>query len=103
MFVFALLLLVRGARPLIGAVTSFTVAHSLSLGAAALGWIVVPAPPVEAVIALSIMFLAAELARPQGQGLRLSERHPWIVAFAFGLLHGLGFARALLEFGAARG
>ena len=64
MFVFALILLVRDRRQLVGAVTAFTVAHSLSLAAAALGWIVVPAPPVEAVVALSIMFLAAELVRP---------------------------------------
>ena len=64
MFVFALILLVRDRRRLVGAVTAFTVAHSLSLAAAALGWIVVPAPPVEAVVALSIMFLAAELVRP---------------------------------------
>ncbi len=66
MFVFALILLVRDRRALVGAVTAFTVAHSLSLAAAALGWIVVPAPPVEAVVALSIMFLAAELVRPEG-------------------------------------
>jgi hypothetical protein len=103
MFVFALLLLVPDRRRLIGAVTAFTVAHSLSLAAASLGWIVVPAPPVEAVIALSIMFLAAELVKPPGQGLRLTERWPWIVAFAFGLLHGLGFARALLEIGLPEG
>ena len=103
MFVFALILLIRDRRQLVGAVTAFTVAHSLSLAAAALGWIVVPAPPVEAVVALSIMFLAAELARPEGRGLRLTERYPWVVAFAFGLLHGLGFARALLEVGLPEG
>jgi hydrogenase/urease accessory protein HupE len=103
MFVFALILLVRDRRRLIEAVTAFTVAHSLSLAAAALGWIVVPAPPVEAVVALSIMFLAAELARPGGRGLRLTERFPWVVAFAFGLLHGLGFARALLDVGLPEG
>lgn len=103
LFVFALILLVRDTRQLIGAVTAFTVAHSLSLGAATLGWIVVPAPPVEAVVALSIMFLAAELARPAGRALRLTERYPWVVAFAFGLLHGLGFARALLEVGLPEG
>jgi hypothetical protein len=103
MFVFALLLLLRHWRALLAAVTAFTVAHSLSLAAAALGWIVVPAPPVEAVVALSIMFLAAELIRPPGEGLRLTERFPWAVAFAFGLLHGLGFARALLEIGLPEG
>ncbi len=99
LFVFVLLLLIRDGRMLFGAVTSFTVAHTLSLAAATLGWIVVPAPPVEAVVALSIMFLAAELLRPTGTGLRLTERYPWNVAFAFGLLHGLGFARALLDIG----
>ncbi len=103
LFVFALLLLIRDWRTLVGAVTSFTVAHSLSLAAATLGWIVVPAPPVEAVIALSIMFLASEYLRPAPVGLRLTERFPWIVSFAFGLLHGLGFARALLDIGLPQG
>jgi hydrogenase/urease accessory protein HupE len=103
MFVFALVLLVRDRRQLIGAVTAFTVAHSLTLGVAALGWIVVPAPPVEAMVALSIMFLAAELVRPDDRETGFFERYPWIVAFAFGLLHGLGFARALLEVGLPKG
>lgn len=103
MFVFALVILIRDTRRLVGAVTAFTVAHSFSLAAAALGWFVVPAPPVEAVVALSIMFLAAELLRPAGEGLRLTERFPWAVAFGFGLLHGLGFARALLEVGLPAG
>lgn len=103
MFVFALVILIRDGRRLVGAVTAFTLAHSLSLAAAALGWLVVPAPPVEAAVALSIMFLAAELLRPAGEGLGLTERFPWIVAFAFGLLHGLGFARALLEVGLPEG
>jgi hydrogenase/urease accessory protein HupE len=103
MFVFALILLVRDRRRLVGAVTAFTVAHSLSLAAAALGWIVVPAPPVEAVVALSIMFLAAGLVRPAGAAPSLTVRFPWVVAFAFGLLHGLGFARALLEVGLPEG
>jgi hydrogenase/urease accessory protein HupE len=103
LFVFALLLLVPDARRLVAAVTAFTAAHSLSLAAAALGWIVVPAPPVEAVVALSIVFLAAELARPPEARDRLSERSPWIVAFGFGLLHGLGFARGLVEVGLPEG
>ena len=103
LFVFALLLLIRRAGPLLAAITSFTVAHSVSLGLATFGWIVVPAPPVEAVVALSIVVLAAELAQPPGQGLRLTERFPWTVAFLFGLLHGLGFARALLELGLPEG
>jgi hydrogenase/urease accessory protein HupE len=99
LFVFALVLLIRDRWRLLGAITAFTVAHSLTLAAAALGWVVVPAPPVEAVVALSIMFLASELLQSRATGTRLSERYPWIVAFAFGLLHGLGFARALLEVG----
>ena len=103
LFVLMLLLLIRNWRILLGAVTAFTVAHSLSLGAASLGWIVVPAPPVEAIVALSIAFLAAELVQPAGEEKRLTERYPWAVAFAFGLLHGLGFARALLEVGLPQG
>ena len=103
LFVLMLLFLIRDWRTLLGAVTAFTVAHSLSLGAASLGWIVVPAPPVEAIVALSIAFLAAELLRPPGAQKRLTERYPWAVAFAFGLLHGLGFARALLEVGLPQG
>jgi hydrogenase/urease accessory protein HupE len=103
MFVFALILLVRDRGMLVAAVTAFTVAHSLSLAAAALGWIVVPAPPVEAVVALSIMFLAAELVRPAGAAPSLSARFPWLVAFTVGLLHGLGFARALLDVGLPEG
>jgi hydrogenase/urease accessory protein HupE len=99
LFVFALLLLIRRIRPLVAAITSFTLAHSMSLGAATFGWIVVPAPPVEAIVALSIVILAAELAQPAGNGLRLTERYPWTVAFGFGLLHGLGFASALLDLG----
>ena len=67
------------------------------------GLIVVPAPPVEAIVARSIAFLAAELLHPPGEEKRLTERFPWLVAFAFGLLHGLGFARALLEVGLPQG
>jgi hydrogenase/urease accessory protein HupE len=103
LFVLMLLFLIRGWRRLLGAVTAFTVAHSLSLGAASLGLIVVPAPPVEAIVALSIVFLAGELLHPPGAEKRLTERYPWVVAFAFGLLHGLGFARALLEVGLPQG
>ncbi|MGF1528911.1 MAG: HupE/UreJ family protein [Candidatus Competibacterales bacterium] len=98
LFVLGLLLLIRDPWRLLGAITAFTVAHSVTLATATLGWVVVPAPPVEAVIALSIVFLAAELLR-RGEAPRLAERYPWLVAFAFGLLHGLGFAGALLEVG----
>ena len=100
MFVLLLLLLIRRVRPLIGAITAFTLAHSTSLAAATFGWIVVPVAPVKAVIALSIAVLAAELAHPPDRrGLRLIERFPWAVSFSFGLLHGLGFASALIEIG----
>ena len=103
LFVFALVPLVPDRRHLVAVVTAFTLAHSLSLAAATLGWLVVPAPPVEAVVALSIMFLAAELARPPGAPPTLSRRWPALVAFAFGLLPGLGFARALLDIGLPKG
>lgn len=105
LFVLALLLLVRGAKRIIATVTAFTVAHSITLGAATLGFVHVPSAPVEATIALSILFLAVELARGErsnGQaavGADLTARFPWIVAFSFGLLHGFGFAGALSEVG----
>jgi hydrogenase/urease accessory protein HupE len=99
LFVLALLLIVRGGRRIVMTVTAFTLAHSLTLVAATLGWVRVPGPPVEAVIALSIVFVAAEVVH----GLRgrpgLTARSPWLVAFAFGLLHGFGFAGALAEVG----
>jgi hydrogenase/urease accessory protein HupE len=100
LFVLALLLLVRGVRRLVATVTAFTVAHSITLGAATLGFVHVPPAPVEAVIALSILFLASELARRRaGASADLTERFPWVVAFSFGLLHGFGFAGALSEVG----
>jgi len=99
LFVLALVILVKGVRRLIATVTAFTVAHSLTLVAATLGWVHVPGPPVEAAIALSIMFVAAEIVHSR-QGMNgLTERFPWIVAFTFGLLHGFGFASALSEVG----
>ncbi len=99
LFVLALVILVKGVRRLIATVTAFTVAHSLTLVAATLGWMHVPGPPVEAAIALSIIFVAAEIVHGR-QGMKgLTERFPWIVAFIFGLLHGLGFASALSEVG----
>ena len=99
LFVLALLLVVRGGKRLVATVTAFTAAHSLTLAAATLGWVRVPGAPVEATIALSIVFVAAEVLH----GLRgqpgLTARAPWMVAFAFGLLHGFGFAGALAEVG----
>lgn len=103
LFVFALMLLIRNWRLLIAAITAFTVAHSITLAAAALGWISLPMPPVEAAIALSIVFLATECLK-QGDGPpTLTQTSPWIVAFAFGLLHGMGFASALREIGLPEG
>ncbi len=99
LFVLALLLLVRSARRLVATVTAFTAAHSLTLAAATLGWVRVPQAPVEAAIALSIVFVAAELARGAKSRADLAGRAPWVVAFLFGLLHGLGFAGALREAG----
>jgi hydrogenase/urease accessory protein HupE len=95
-FVVALTLLVRQKRTLIMTITAFTLAHSLSLAATVLGVVNVPSPPVEASIALSIVLVCAECLRPANS---LTQRAPWLVAFAFGLLHGLGFASALLEIG----
>ncbi|MBW2291802.1 MAG: HupE/UreJ family protein [Deltaproteobacteria bacterium] len=96
LFVLAVLFLVGSVRKLVAAITAFTVAHSLTLAAATLGWIQVPARPVEAAIALSIVFVAAEVLRGS-DGLAASK--PWLVTFAFGLLHGLGFAGALRDVG----
>jgi len=99
LFVLALVILVIGTRRLIATITAFTVAHSLTLFAATLGWIHVPGPPVEAVIALSIVFVAGEIVHARQGRPGLTQRYPWIVAFTFGLLHGLGFAGALAEVG----
>ncbi len=98
-FVLALLLIVNGARRLLITVTSFTLAHSITLAAATLGVLWVPGPPVEAVIALSILFLASELVKVNRGFPSLTARYPWVVAFTFGLLHGFGFAGALGEIG----
>jgi len=99
LFVLALLLIVDGTRRLVMTITAFTVAHSITLVAATLGWLHVPGPPVEAIIALSIVFVASEvIQRLRGRD-PLTARAPWIVAFSFGLLHGLGFAGALAEVG----
>jgi hydrogenase/urease accessory protein HupE len=99
LFVLALLILVDGTRRLIWTITAFTVAHSLTLAAASLGVLHVPGPPVEATIALSIMFVAGEIIHARQGRPGLTQRYPWIVSFGFGLLHGLGFAGALAEVG----
>jgi len=99
LFVLALLILVKGWKRVVGTITAFTVAHSITLAVATLGFVHIPGPPVEAVIALSIVFLATEIIRGQRGQSGLSAKWPWIVAFTFGLLHGLGFASALSEVG----
>jgi hypothetical protein len=99
LFVLSLLLVVRGARKVLTTITAFTVAHSLTLALASLKIVQVPGPPVEAIIALSIVFVASE-AISEGRGRAgLTSRAPWVVALTFGLLHGLGFAGALAEVG----
>lgn len=103
LFVFALLVLVRDLWRLVAAITAFTVAHSITLALAALGHLSVPGPPVEACIALSIVFLAVEILKHEDGQRRLSEKFPWLVSFSFGLLHGLGFAGALTEIGLPKG
>lgn len=99
LFVIGFVLLLGLGRPLLYTITAFTVGHSLTLAPAALGWLRVATAPVEVVIALSILLLAVELARPEGAPTTLTKRRPWLVAGGFGLLHGLGFAGALAEVG----
>jgi len=99
LFVFALLLIVRGWRRLVGTITAFTLAHSITLAAATMGYVHVAQAPVEAVIALSILFLATEVIHNRQGRPGLAKRFPWLVAFIFGLLHGFGFAGALAEIG----
>jgi hydrogenase/urease accessory protein HupE len=99
LFVLALIVLVKGWRRLVGTISAFTVAHSITLAAATLGFVSVPTAPVEAVIALSIAFVACEIIhRRQGRS-GLTERWPWMISFTFGLLHGFGFASALNQVG----
>ena len=99
LFVLALLLIVRGPWMLVKTITAFTAAHSLTLALATLGFLEVPPRPVEAAIALSIAFVCVENLHAREGRVGLTVRHPWVVAFAFGLLHGLGFAGALSEIG----
>jgi hydrogenase/urease accessory protein HupE len=99
LFVLALVLLVKGWKRLLGTITAFTIAHSITLALATLGFVNLPGPPVEACIALSIVFIATEIIHSRQGKPGLTERAPWVVAFIFGLLHGLGFAGALSEVG----
>jgi len=99
LFVLGLLMLVGGGRRLVATVTAFTVAHSVTLAAATVGFVHVPQKPVEAAIALSIVFVAVEVVRAHEGRPGVANRWPWVVALVFGLLHGLGFAGALAEVG----
>jgi len=99
LFVLALIIITRGGWMLVKTVTAFTVSHSITLTATTLGYVHVPQGSVEAVIALSIVFVACEIVHGYQARSGLTERWPWIVALTFGLLHGLGFAGALSELG----
>jgi hydrogenase/urease accessory protein HupE len=99
LFVSGLLLLVSGFWRLVKTISAFTVSHSVTLSLATLGFVHVPPAPVEAVIALSILFVACEIVKGPQMPLNLAQRKPWLVAFVFGLLHGLGFAGGLSEAG----
>ena len=99
LFVLGLLIIVKSRRMLIKTITAFTVAHSITLAIATLGYANVPSPPLNAAIALSILFLGPEIARVWRGETSFTIRHPWVVAFGFGLLHGFGFASGLSTVG----
>jgi hydrogenase/urease accessory protein HupE len=103
LFVLSLVLLLRGGWVIARTVTAFTIAHSITLVGATLGFLGVSQKPVEICIALSIIFLAVEVIKRDPANPRLSERIPWAVAFLFGLLHGFGFAGALAAIGMPEG
>lgn len=103
LFVLGLLLLVDSRRTLVETVTAFTVAHSLTLGIATLGYASAPLPPLNAAIALSILFLGPEIVRKWRGETSLTVRFPYLIAFGFGLLHGFGFASGLTTTGIPRG
>lgn len=99
MFVLCLLLIVNSVRKLLWTVTAFTLAHSITLAGSSLGYLYLPQKPVEATIALSILFLAVEIMNEQKGKAGITARYLWLIAFTFGLLHGFGFAGALAEIG----
>ena len=99
LFVLGLLLIVKDRWMLLKTVTAFTVAHSITLAIATLGYAEVPVVPLNAAIALSILFLGPEIVRSWQGETSFTIRHPWVVAFGFGLLHGFGFASALASAG----
>jgi hydrogenase/urease accessory protein HupE len=102
LFILGLLFIVNNRWMLMKTISSFTVAHSMTLAIATLGYARAPAPPLTAAIALSILFLGPEIVRAQRGETSLTIRHPWVVAFAFGLLHGFGFASGLTTMGLPR-
>jgi hydrogenase/urease accessory protein HupE len=99
LFVLALIMITKGKWRILKTITAFTLAHSITLSLAALGYVNFPGPPVEAVIALSIVFLASEIMKNIDGKQTMTSKKPWIVAFTFGLLHGFGFAGALSDIG----
>ena len=99
LFVLALLLLVGNIRVLVGTITAFTVAHTITLMLASLDIIHLSSRAVEATIALSIVFVAAEVIYAMRGREHVTKKYPWLIAFGFGLIHGLGFADALKEIG----
>ncbi|MCP5180831.1 MAG: HupE/UreJ family protein [Pseudomonadales bacterium] len=103
LFVVGLVLFIPGRLDLLKTITAFTLAHSLTLALSVLELVKVPQAPVEAIIALSILFLARELVVPVERRSMLTRARPWIMAFLFGLLHGLGFAGVLAEIGLPSG
>lgn len=102
LFVLGLLLIVKGRWMLLKTITAFTIAHSITLAIATLGYAQAPVPPLNAAIALSILFLGPEIVRAWRGETSFTIRHPWVVAFAFGLIHGFGFAGALTGAGLPR-
>ena len=103
LFVLGLLIIVTGRMMLLKTITAFTVAHSITLGLATLGYASAPGPPLNAAIALSILFLGPEIVRVWRSETSFTINHPWVVAFAFGLLHGFGFASGLSTAGLPKG
>ena len=99
LFILGLLLIVRNVSTLVKTVTAFTVAHSITLAVATLGFASTPLSPLNVLIALSILFLGPEIVRVWRGQTSFTIRHPWVVAFAFGLLHGFGFASGLKTIG----
>jgi hydrogenase/urease accessory protein HupE len=102
LFVLALVVLVRDWRRVAATITAFTMAHSITLAGATLGFVSVPGPPIEAAIALSIVLVAVEIVNARRGMPSFTARWPWLAAFCFGLLHGFGFAGALAEVGLPR-